>query len=51
MNAMRDAGVLVGRTGRAERAEDPPATGVRADEADVLIAALDVALATTSASY
>ena len=52
MNAMRDAGVLVGQTGaRNDVLKIRPPLVFGLDEADVLIAALDVALATTSASY
>ena len=45
MNAMRDAGVLVGRTGpRNDVLKIRPPLVVGAEEADVLIAALDAAL-------
>ena len=50
-NAMRDAGVLVGQTGaRNDVLKIRPPLVFGLDEADVLIAGLDAALATTSAS-
>src|SRR5215211_1132983 len=49
MNAMRDAGVLVGRTGpRNDVLKIRPPLAFGAEESDVLIAALDAALARTS---